>query len=261
MFLTGLVSISFRQHTVEEIIAAVRSCGLQAIEWGSDVHVLPGDRRRALEVREKMQESGLQTAAYGSYYSLGESENPEQDFLPYLHTAQWLNAPVIRIWGGKKGSSALSAAELERLAAEAQLLTRMAGDCGVLLSLECHPNTLTDDANASLQFLQAVGNPYLTMYWQPNQNRTPEYNLRAASLLAPVTTNLHVFSWEMQNGQLLRFPLAYHTERWQSYLQIFRSDKKSHALLLEFMHDDRLETLPETAAALLDWATVANGQS
>ena len=36
MYQTGLVSISFRKHTVEEIIREVRRCGLTHIEWGSD---------------------------------------------------------------------------------------------------------------------------------------------------------------------------------------------------------------------------------
>lgn len=258
MFSTGLVSITFRKNTVEELIEAVRSCGLQAIEWGSDVHVLPGNRDRALDVRAKMQDNGLRTAAYGSYYSLGQSTDPEKDFRPYLDTAQWLDTSVIRIWGGKKGSALLGEADLEQLAAEAKVIAHMAEETGIRLSLECHPNTLTDDADVSLRFLQAVNSPSLTMYWQPNQNRTLEYNLQAAEKLAPITTNLHVFSWEMEDGQLHRFPLAQHEERWQNYLRIFGGETASHALLLEFMHDDRLETLPETAATLLKWAAEAN---
>lgn len=253
MFRTGLVSISFRKNTAEEIVAAVRSCGLRSIEWGSDVHVPPDEKQKALEVRAMMQANGLQTAAYGSYYRLGESTDPEKDFSPYLRTAQWLDAPVIRIWAGRQGSSELDEAALDRLTGEARRLAHMAEESGVRLSLECHPNTLTDDAEASLRFLRAVDSPFLTMYWQPNQNRSPEYNLQAAKLLAPFTTNLHVFSWEMDHGELLRFPLRHHSDRWQQYLQIFGGG--DHALLLEFMHDDRIETLPETAATLLEWTT------
>ena len=37
MFDTGLVSITFRDKSVEEIIRAVSECGLHYIEWGSDV--------------------------------------------------------------------------------------------------------------------------------------------------------------------------------------------------------------------------------
>ena len=41
----GLVSISFRKHTPEEIIQAVKAAGLSCIEWGSDVHAPPHDKR------------------------------------------------------------------------------------------------------------------------------------------------------------------------------------------------------------------------
>jgi hypothetical protein len=71
--------------------------------------------------------------------------------------------------------------------------------------------------------------------------------------MAPYTTNVHVFSWEMENGELRRYPLAKHEERWRRYLEIFAKAGGTHALLLEFMHDGRLETLPETARTLLGW--------
>ena len=34
----GLVSVSFRQHSPEEILPAVKAAGLSCVEWGSDVH-------------------------------------------------------------------------------------------------------------------------------------------------------------------------------------------------------------------------------
>lgn len=43
----GLVSISFRNRTAEEIIEAVKNAGLNAIEWGGDVHVPHGNVSRA----------------------------------------------------------------------------------------------------------------------------------------------------------------------------------------------------------------------
>ena len=38
MYKTGLVSISFRSLSVDEIIDLVKDAGLEAIEWGRDVH-------------------------------------------------------------------------------------------------------------------------------------------------------------------------------------------------------------------------------
>ena len=39
------------------------------------------------------------------------------------------------------------------------------------------------------------------------------------------------------------------------YLNVFRKTGKDYGLLLEFMHDDRLESLKETAQTLLKWIT------
>ena len=36
MYNLGLVSVSFRKHTPEEILSSVRDAGLTYIEWGSE---------------------------------------------------------------------------------------------------------------------------------------------------------------------------------------------------------------------------------
>lgn len=256
MFQTGLVSVSFRQHTPEQIVPAAAACGLQSVEWGSDIHVPCSGadaESHAAEVRRMTEAAGLTVAAYGSYYRLGESTSPAESFAPYLKTAAVLGAPVIRIWGGGCGSAGLDDAAYEKLAGEARTLAGLAAPYGIRLALECHNGTLTDDYHSSLRFLRQVDRPNLTMYWQPNQNRSPEYDLESAAALAPFTTNIHVFSWQMENGELRRLPLAAHEQRWRRILEIFAAQGGSHALLLEFMHDDRLETLAETAHTLQRW--------
>ena len=37
----GLTSVTFRQMSVDEIIALARETGCTGIEWGSDVHIKP----------------------------------------------------------------------------------------------------------------------------------------------------------------------------------------------------------------------------
>ena len=44
MYKCGLVSVSFRNNTVEEIVKAVKYAGLSCIEWGSDVHAKNTDK-------------------------------------------------------------------------------------------------------------------------------------------------------------------------------------------------------------------------
>ena len=43
----GLVSVSFRPHTPEDILKAMQCAGLNYIEWGGDVHVPHGDEKTA----------------------------------------------------------------------------------------------------------------------------------------------------------------------------------------------------------------------
>ena len=45
---TSLTSISFRSKSVQEIAHLAHAAQLDAIEWGGDVHVKPGDKEAAL---------------------------------------------------------------------------------------------------------------------------------------------------------------------------------------------------------------------
>ena len=242
MFQTGLVTISFRSLTPSQIIEISVAAGLKALEWGGDVHVPPTDVEYARRVAEQTRNAGLMTAAYGSYYRLLQNNDPRAAFAPVLETACALQAPVIRIWGGVKGSAELTQAEWEAMVAEGRLLVEMASEKGITLSLECHNWTVTDEYHAALRYLEAV--PGLTMYWQPNQFIPEQENYLSAQALAPYVTNLHVFHW-LGND---RYPLADGEEIWKKYLSCFQD--RDRWLLLEFMHDDRPESLAQTAEAL-----------
>lgn len=253
MFQTGLVSISFRNHSPEAIVGAVRAAGLTQIEWGSDVHAPAGDLGKARYLNTFMAQNGLSAPSYGSYYRLGTESDPASAILPYLASAKALGASVIRLWGGTCGSADLTDSQFHALVREGQVLARLAAEQGLALALECHNNTLTDDYACALRYMNAVAHPAMKMYWQPNQRKSYAYNLEAADALAPHTTHIHVFSWDMIDGELIRCPLAHHTDRWQAYLDFFRKQGGDHALLLEFMHDNRIETLAETARTLNSW--------
>jgi sugar phosphate isomerase/epimerase len=248
-FHPGLVSISFRRYSVDEIIAACRTAGLEWIEWGSDVHVPAGNLAIADEVAAKTRAEGLTPAAYGSYFRLGQPTPAE--FVPYIESAKHLGAKVIRVWGGIKASAETTEEERARLIADARAIADMAQAAGLVVTLECHGGTITDHYKAGIAFYEDVNHPALRAYWQPNQCFDEQYNLTAAKLYAPRTECLHVFHW----SATARHPLCQGSEIWGKYLDIFRSEAKDReiGLLLEFMHDDRLETLAETARELRGW--------
>lgn len=249
MYTTGLVSVTFRDESVETVINATAQAGLSSIEWGGDVHVPPGDLKNAQRVAALTKQAGLSVSAYGSYYRIGEYDQPQEEFKKILQAAVALDAPIIRLWAGSMASSGTSEDKRKVMVSETQQLAQIADSAGIDIALECHLGTLTDDWHSSLKFLKEVGSPRLQMYWQPSQLHDNEYNLKAATELAPYTVNVHVFHWDLMN----RYPLSEGEDIWKQYLDIFRKTGKDYGLLLEFMHNDQLDALPETAQILMQW--------
>ncbi len=250
MLIPGLVSVSFRQLTCEEIIRIAGEAGLAAVEWGGDVHVPAGDAAKAEEVYEKTAAAGLSVAAYGSYYKLGTHEDPPEEWQKVLTSAAALRAPVIRIWAGTKASAEVDEAERAALVREAQNAADAAAENGITVVFECHRNTLTDEYHSTLRLLEEIGRDNVKTYWQPNEDRDFAYNKEALAALLPEVVNLHVFHWPEPD---VRLPLTDGADRWREYLRIAASDGKDRRCLLEFMPDDRPETLPGEAGTLRGW--------
>lgn len=243
-FVTGLVSISFRGLTVDEIIRYVAEAGLDAIEWGGDVHAPAGKIDVAGRVRETTRDAGLIIPEYGSYYRLGVGAEKELDDV--VASAKALGTNTVRIWAHNKGSDRVSTEEYERVVADAKRICKKYPE--IVFCTECHNHTLTDDCDKHLQLLRDVGMENFKTFWQPNQLKSFAYNQRSAEMLAPHTHALHVFSWEGDQ----KLPLIAHCDRWVAYLKAFaqQSLERDVYLMLEFVHDNRIETLYETAKQL-----------
>ena len=246
-FQTGLVSISFRKYSIDEILTACRAANLSLIEWGSDVHVPAGNAQIADLVAKKTADAGLSTITYGSYFRIGHTPLAELD--AYLDSTCRLGAKNIRMWCGTCGSAQATPEIREKIVSDGRAAAEAAAKYGLNITLECHSGTLTDDCSSAMQYLREVNHPAMRMYWQPSQFHSEEYNIETAKAYAPYTECLHVFHWDASH----RYPLAGGTEIWAKYLSAFRDQNRPIGLLLEFMHDDRLETLAETAATLQSW--------
>lgn len=246
MYRLGLVSISFRSHSPEAVARAAKEAGLSCIEWGSDVHAPCSDEPRLREIAILQQELRLTCCSYGTYFRLGQ-DNPTE-LIQYIQAARILGTKILRLWCGTKGSADYTPEEREKLYADCRAAAKIAEEHGVILCMECHNGTLTDRKESALALMEAVHSLAFRMYYQPNQLRTPEENIACARLLAPYTEHVHVFNWNCANGgSLERYPLAEGVSQWKHYLAELRGD---HALLLEFMPDDRLESLKPEADAL-----------
>ncbi len=240
-FKKGLCSVSFRSHTPKEIIDEMQKCGLEVIEWGSDVHAPCDDIEKLQDIVNLQEKSGIKCCSYGTYFRLGVNDTKK---LPELiKAAKLLGTAVLRIWCGDKSSTEYTVKEKEKLFKECYKATKIAEKENVTLCLECHRGTFTDEAEAALELMQAVNSQHFKMYWQPETIRTFKQNLDYARLLAPYTVNLHVFNWVPD----AKNPLKEATELWRKYLKCFY---KNHNLLLEFMPDDKIESLMAEADAL-----------
>ena len=137
----------------------------------------------------------------------------------------------------------MSAAERATLLDECRYAATLAEREGVILSMECHKSTMTERPEDALALMEAVDSPHFRMYWQPFQWQGEAEHLAYARALAPYVTHLHVFHWRGTG----RYPLADAVPAWRSYLKTLGGER---TLLLEFMPDDALATLPAEADAL-----------
>lgn len=243
MFKTGIVSVTFRQLSSADVISAAKSAGLEAIEWGGDIHVPPCSTENAKAVGEATRAAGLETVSYGSYYRLGGSM---ADFEAAKAAAEALGAPSIRIWAGSKNACDTSEAERTELVRELRDCADSAARQGKVVALEYHQGTLTSDAASAVRLAEEVGRGNLSLCWQPNQFLSFERNAEDLELVLPFVSNVHVFAWEGYE----RLHLREHRVRWGRYLDILAASGRNHALLLEFVPDDDPACLPIEAAQL-----------
>ena len=241
MFNTGLVSVSFRQLSPAKIIDLTKAAGLSAIEWGSDVHAPPQDTENLQNIARLGEKAGLFCSSYGTYFRLGV--NRPEELISYVCAANILGTKTLRLWCGDKPPSVLSPGEKTALLSDCKAAAETAEQNGVMLCLECHHGTYTEDPSAAADLMKAVNSPAFRMYWQPNQFVSTRENIRSAKLLSPFTENIHVFHWKGEK----KHPLKQGIEVWRSYLSQF---EEKGFLLLEFMPDDRPETLVREADSL-----------
>ena len=234
----GLVSVSFRNSAPEEILKAMKSSQLSVIEWGSDVHV-PIDK--ADEITQLQKQYGIKCSSYGTYFRLGIT--PISELENYINAAKILGTDILRLWCGNKNSEDFSEEEKVMLFEVCKKAETIAKKRGVVLCMECHNNTYTNTKESAYELMKTVNSDYFRMYWQPNQYRTEQENIEYAKLLSPYITHIHVFNWNKDK----KYPLNDAKTVWKKYLACFNMNK---TLLLEFMPDDKIETLEREAQAL-----------
>ncbi|WP_404425103.1 sugar phosphate isomerase/epimerase family protein [Nibricoccus sp. IMCC34717] len=251
MLTPGLVSVTFRQLSIEQIATLAGEASLGAIEWAGDVHVTPGDLNAAKAAAHLSREHGLRCASYGSYFRAGESG---QHFEPVLETCLAIGAPCIRVWAGAE-SSAIASPEKRALVIEAlQQACDSAARAGLVVALEFHDNTLADSPAATLALIHAVARTNLRTHWQPPHGVDATLASAGLTQLSPHLAHIHVFHWWPDPGH--RRPLEEGRGRWRTFLRTLRQTAPGpRDLLLEFVPGDDPSVLKREAdclRALLD---------
>jgi len=237
MLKAGLASVTFRTKTPEEVIRLVADSGLTAIEWASHVHAHEGDTQLCKRIGEMTRDAGLEVSSYGSYFRLGTGK----DIIPYLESASALETNQIRIWGGSQGSADLSPEQRKALVEESVAISEQAAKYGITLSLECHPDTVTDTLESQLQFLQEVNKPNFCTYWQaetsaPMEQRT--HSLQAVYASGKLT-NLHLYWYNSAHERSL---LQEGKEQLAQWLSLFKDDPIPRYALIEFVKGNTEES-------------------
>lgn len=237
----GLVSVSFRQHTPEEIIKAAAEAGLECIEWGSDIHAPAGELEKLEAIAELQKKHGLYCSSYGTYFRLGVT--PLSELEGYISAAKVLGTNVLRVWCGDKSGASMTSGERAAFIDECKRAARIAEQHGAVLCTECHGGTFTERAEDTVFLMEEVGSASFRTYWQPFQWKDSAGSLAVARAVSPYAVHIHVFNWRGKE----KFPLADAVGEWKEYLSAFSGPR---TLLLEFMPDGKISSLRAEADAL-----------
>ena len=235
-FEIGLMSVTFRQLNIEEVIATATSAGVTALSWTGDAHVPPGDTGAIDLARNASEAAGLRLEGYGAYWRA-----QDDDVEPWLDTAASLGASRVRIWAGGQGSADVTEADRAGVTDRIARAADQAAERGLTLALEFHLNTLTDTGESTARLLDEVAQrrqsprPALQSYWQPRPGVGIDTAREELGILGDALAAVHVFSWDAQGT---RYPLARNAEFWEQAIAALPAQDLPAELMLEFVKDE-----------------------
>jgi len=245
MLQPGMVSVTFRNLSPQEIVKLAASCGMEGIERGGDVHSPHGDVPVAHEIRKMTEDAALKVAAYGSYYIVGSGGDPP--FEAVLESAVALGAPVIRVWAGKTGSREADENCRNAVVEDSQRIADQARAVGLYLAYEFHGNSLTDTSASAVRLLNDVARDNVMTYWQA-LSPDVQQNLEDLNAVLDRLVNIHAYYNDRGTGE--QVALADGTDTWGQYLTAAARSGRDHYVLIEFVADGSAEAFRRDAATL-----------
>ncbi len=238
MIVTGLASVTFRKIDPEQILELTIEAGLEAIEWGGDIHVPHGEVGRAQQVRKMTLDSGLKIASYGSYYKSLSNDHRNPCFRSVLETAIALGAPGIRVWAGTESSDDADIDYRTAIANDLREIGEIAQTNGVSINLEYHGNTLTDSNESATALIREINLPNVKLMWQPRYWEPTEHPVDDLQFILPYLGNIHVFHWNLRGTEIVRHPLLKGKDMWRQCMAKVSKLNGNHYALLEFVRNN-----------------------
>ena len=252
LVLPGLCSITLRDHSTREVIALAEQAGLAAIEWGADRHIQPGDTATAAVVARQCHDAGIACPSYGSYVMASQTSPADIDTVCVTATA--LGATNVRIWTPFGVTTESANDERQKVSEAVADAADQAAGHDLTVSLEYHPDTLTETAAAAMALLTAAARPNLFTYWQPDAVLDDAAAVAELATVLADLSHLHVFKW----GSGFNDRLALHDGEslWRTVLDISAVRTRwagDRYAFLEYVRDDDPDQLRRDAHTLLRW--------
>jgi sugar phosphate isomerase/epimerase len=183
----GLCTIAFQERPLLEVLDLAASVGCDGVEpWGKPDHLpLTSTDDFVREVKARLDSLKIEACSYGSYLRLGDGQDPaekDRDMDRVIQITRLLGANIARIWAGKADSELLTGEDWTLMVNDGKRFCSKAEAAGVLLALEMHGKSVTNQSSAMVDLIRRVGSPALKANYQIlNKSEDPYERARVAA--------------------------------------------------------------------------------
>lgn len=246
--IAGLCSISLRHLSVNDVVKQAVLSGLQAIEWGGDIHVPHGNLETARDARQLCDDNNIRVVSYGSYWTAGSDNQESKSFVSVAKTAMALNAKFVRVWAGNVDGRRICHEQRHKIIESLSYATKTAADYGVAVSVEYHDNTLACTGLLTRHLMAETSLQGIRCHWQPQLGESSDVCLDGIRSLLNYIGVVHVFHWYPTASD--RRPISEGAEVWLKYLSEIKANIDDIPALIEILPNDDPRLLPREARSL-----------
>lgn len=176
----GMVSVTFIKQSIEEVFKIAKNAGIDGIEWSDrGEHTINGENIE--KIKRLSEQEGIEIFSFGSYCYMSDPE----ECIGVVDRAAQVNAPVIRIWAGKKSPQDCNEEEFAQIVENTKIMADYASKYNIILAFEYHKNSLTETAESAVNLIKAIDRDNVKLYWQNSGRFSLEDNLKNQRIITP----------------------------------------------------------------------------